>query len=225
MATDTRTTEGYNLDGPKTRDNSKKLVRLNDDFGISTYGLSEIGHAGINSLKEEVSKTANQYVTTASIIDEGKRIFSKASSDWERGNPEIERRNKDVGFILAGCDNAENDFRVYHFQSQQFLPKKFEGGCLVAGKWHVARYFLNKLYSRDVTVSILKDLAVFLMTATMTVEKTVGGNIHLATVTRSESFKWVSEGEIALILEKNEMFSSFFEKQFSLLLLDLVNKH
>lgn len=84
LAADSRMTEGYTLESPKTRDDSTKFMRLNDDVGVLTYGLSDIGYAGITSLKEKISKDSNYYLSLSPILDKGKLIFNKASSDWSK---------------------------------------------------------------------------------------------------------------------------------------------
>jgi|SRR3989338_29698 len=212
LAADSRTTEGYTLSGPKTRDNTVKFIQVKDDIGAMTYGLSEIGHEGLALLEEDVSNNRN--APLSSIIDKGMEIFVKVSSDWAKRNPEIKRRDKDVGFILAGYDRGEKKFMIFNLQSPEFIPERVKGGCLIAGQWHIAKFFVNRLYTRSISVVPAIDLAVFLLNTTMTVEKTVGGLIHLATITKSKGIQWISKDEIDFIIEKNKRFWIFFREQF-----------
>ncbi len=223
LAADSRTTKGYTLDGPRTRDNSIKFTQLNDDWGALTYGLADIGRAGISSLREQISQGVSQYESLAPILDKGMEIFNRVSSDWDKRNSEIRRRERDVGFIIAGYEREEKEFRIFDFQSPEFAPRSVKNGCLLAGQWHIAKFFVNRLYTRDISVDRLKDLAVFLMNATMTVAKTVGGAIRLATITKSQGFQWVLEDEVKSITERNELFHSLFQEQLYSSLLSVVN--
>ena len=214
LAADSRATAGYTLDGPKTRDTSIKFIQLNSDWGVLTYGLSKIGHTGLSSLKEEVLKDMNHYISLPNILKMSKQIFKKVSSDWERKNSEIGRLDKDVGFILAGYERDDRAFRVFNFQSPEFTPKSPRNGCLLAGQWHIAKYLFNRLYTKEMDADRLKDLAAFLLDATMTVEQTVGGAIHLGTITRSGGFRWIIDSELEAIMEKNRAFNKLFQKHF-----------
>jgi 20S proteasome alpha/beta subunit len=225
LATDSRATEGYTLEGPRTRDDSVKFIQLNDDCGVLTYGLSDIGHTGITNLKECVSKKFKYYNSLPRILDRAMDIFNRVSSDWEKGNSEVRRRDNDVGFVLAGYERGEKAFRVFNLQSPNFLPRRIKNGCLLAGQWHVSKFLMNKLYTKDMSVDALKHLAVFLLNSTMSVEKTVGGTIRLATITKSESFEWVSEDEVRCIAENNKIFRNFFQEQFYSALLSVVNNN
>ncbi len=225
LAADSRVTEGYSLAGPKTRDDSVKFLQLNDDWGALTYGFSEIGHAGITSLKDEVLKRDGNSIVLNEMLDQAPHLFKRTSSDWAKSNPEIMRRDKDVGFIIAGYERQKKEFMIFNLQSPEFAPNQHQSGCLLAGQWHVAKFFVQKLYAGDISVEMLKGLGYFLLDATMSVEKTVGGAINLATVTESRGFQWVMEDEIRSIAEKNARFSKQFEEEFNSSLLSVVNDH
>lgn len=224
LAADSRMTEGYTLSGPKTRDDSVKFIQLKDNLGLLTYGLSDIGYAGITSLGEEISKDFNQRIQPESILDRSTWIFKKADSEWGRNNPQVSRRDNDVGFILGGYDGERGEFVIFNFQSPDFLPKKIKSGCLLAGQWHVAKYFVEKLYKSEMSIELLSNLSVFLLDATTTVEKTVGGTISLATITKS-GFKWATIDEIDSIKERNSLFLEFFRERFYSALLSVVNSN
>ena len=224
LAADSRTTEGYTLGGPRIRDDSIKFVQLDESWGVLTYGLSDIGQAGITGLREEILNESGR-LSLASLLEKSIRIFDRASSDWSRSNSQIGRRVKDVGFVIGGYDREEKGFRVFHLQSPDFLARMLNGRCLLGGQWHVAKFLIRKFYSENVTVDFLKTLAVYLLDATMTVEKTVGGAIRLATVTESKGFQWVPEDEIRRLLESNKPFLRLFQEQFSASLSSVVNTY
>jgi hypothetical protein len=55
----------------------------------------------------------------------------------------------------------------------------------------------------------------------MTVEKTVGGLIRLATITKSKGVQWVSKDEVDFIIEKNKRIWIFFRELFYSTLLEV----
>lgn len=222
LAADSRTTEGYTLGGPRIRDDSLKVVQLNESWGVLTYGLSDIGQAGITALREEILRESGR-LSLASLLEKSTRIFGRVSPDWSGSNSEIRRRDKDVGFVIGGYDREERGFRVFSFHSPDFLARKLKGRCLLGGQWHIAKFFVRKFYTEDATADSLKALAVFLLDATMTVEKTVGGAMRLATVTESKGFQWVTEDGIKHILEANRSFLKLFQEHFYTSLLSVVN--
>lgn len=222
LAADSRTTEGYTLGGPRIRDNVIKFIQLNENWGVLTYGLSDIGQAGLTALGEEILKGSGRLLLAA-VLEKSTRIFDRVSSDWSRSNSGIRRRDKDVGFVMGGYDREERGFRVFSFQSPDFLARKLNGRCLLGGQWHIAKFLIRKFYTENMTVDFLKRLAVFLLDATMTVEKTVGGPMRLATVTESAGFQWVPEEEMKHILEGTRPFLRFFQEQFYVSLLSVVN--
>ncbi len=225
LAADSRMTEGYTLEGPKIRDDSEKFIQLNADVGVLTYGLSDIGHAGLMSLKEIVSQGADQYTLMSSILDKGMEVFKKTSCNWSKENPAIKREERDVGFIISGYERREQELEVFNVQSPEFIPKKLQGGCLLAGQWHVARFIINKIYSKDMSVKMLNDLAFFILYSTISVEKTVGGEIRLATITKSKGFQWISHDEINEISKRHSSRQKIFRKIIHSSLLSLIHNN
>jgi len=223
LAADSRTTEGYTLAGPKIRDDSVKFIQLNESWGVLTYGLSDIGQAGITTLREKVSKGPGP-LSLASVLEESTQIFNRVSNDWSKNNPEIMRRDKDVGFMIGGYDKKEKGFRVFNFQSPDFLSNRLNGRCLLGGQWHIAKFLVKKFFTEEARTDTLKALAVFLLDATMTVEKTVGGAIRLAIVTESKGFEWVQEEEMKRLLESNQTFRRYLQEHFYASLMSVVNE-
>ena len=225
MATDTRTTEGYTLEGPKTKDDSIKFVRLKNDWGLMTYGLTDIGYAGITTIKEELFSNMKKNKSVVALLSQFSQIFCRESSSWEKRNPKNPRQEKDVGFILAGYEREEKKFNIYNFQSPDFLPNKVTGGCILAGKWYLAKFFINKLYKKDMPITLVKDIAAFLLNETMRVEKTVGGLVCLAAISKADGFKWVTENEVSEAKARNLKFNKFFQEQLYSSLMETLNNH
>ena len=215
LASDSRVTEGYTPEGPKTRDDSVKFIQLGPDWGILTYGLSEIGHAGISALKEEVSQAPMVLNSGKALTERGKQLLQRISLEWGSCNQRIKRRSGDVGFVIGGYERETNAFRIFNLQSPDFAAASPRNGCMVAGQWHVAKYFLAKLYSKDLALEKLKQLAVFLLDATMKVDKQVGGPIRLAAVSAASGFTWASDAEVGSLMSRNRLYHDFLCDHFA----------
>jgi hypothetical protein len=219
MAADSRVTVGYTLRGPDTKDDSIKFIQLNCDLGVMTYGIFDIGTAGLKALKseirteEETNSDNSKDFSMAEIIDKGKGIFTKAGNDWMRENPNITRREGDVGFIIGGLDRQKMSFKAYNFVSPEFIPQEITGNFFLAGQWHIARFLLTKLDGKKtITIDTLKNLTAVSMIATTAVDDTVGGPLRLATITKPKGFQWVSDEEMEGILDFNRSFHKFFQE-------------
>ena len=223
LAADSRVTKGYTLEGPKTRDDSVKFIQLNDDWGVMTYGLSDIGYKGITSLKKEVIKDDSQPISSASLLEKAKQVFVSVNASWEKKNPEIKRRDSDVGFVIAGYERSDREYKVFNLQSPDFSFKQIENSCLIAGQWHIAKYFISRIYSKEMMVQTLIGIAFFLLSATMTVDKTVGGAIHIASITEADGFQWASDSEMKAAARKSKWISSLFREQFYSSLMSVVD--
>ncbi|MBI5410256.1 MAG: hypothetical protein HZA14_12915 [Nitrospirae bacterium] len=212
MAADSRVTEGYTLQGPKTKDDSVKFIRLSDDFGVMTHGLYDIGTDGINALKEKVGGSGNGISSLAELIGNAKKIFAEVNNEWSVKNPEVKRRDKDTGFIIGGFDRREAAFKVYNFESPEFAPKPVAGNFFIAGQWQIARFLLMKLNGGKKNINSLKKLSAVLLTATASVDKTVGGPMRIASITASEGFRWVDDEEMKKLADFNASFRRVFQE-------------
>lgn len=184
-----------------TADISEKFLQVNRDIGVLTYGLAQPGYEGISQLVSEVNQ--HRWAYFSKIADEAARIFQNSYESWLEGQKE-KRFYGPVGFILAGYDNLEtNRFRIMHYEITSTSERPFgsltmnEGpGDLLAAQWHLASYLLKKFYYSEMTVSELAELAIFVMTETMTIEETVGGPIQMATITQTAGFQRVHQQDI-----------------------------
>lgn len=214
LAADSRVTEGFTLEGPRTKDNSVKFIRLNDAWGIQTYGNSEIGFSGITALERTVSEAAPEEFAQKRLREEAGRIFCDASREWSGRHPEIPRRDKDTGFVLSGYDRGGDGLTIINFQSPDFHPSIARQGILLGGQWLVAKYFVKRLFNGDIPLGKAKELAVLALRATMAVEKTVGGEIRLAVVTPADGFRWISETETLSLQAKTDRLEIEFLERF-----------
>jgi len=197
-----------------TRDTSEKFLQVNRDIGVLTYGLAEPGYSGISHLVEEAKR--QRFPSFQDIESAAQGIFQNEFNNWvsAQQQPQVARQRV-VGFVLAGYDSIHtNQFKVTSFQStHDFQAAEVVTPTFLAAQFHVAQYLIVKLYYSEMMVDQLKELAVFLMLETMSVEPTVGGPIQAATVTLRNGFQRVSEDEIDQLIRRCQPRVQAFRKQ------------
>ncbi|RJQ51137.1 MAG: hypothetical protein C4526_10775 [Nitrospiraceae bacterium] len=211
MAADSRVTEGYTLEGPKTRDDSVKFIQLDRDFGVMTHGIYDIGGRGINALKERVDGQGRRIPGPAEFVSHARDILRDVDNEWSGRNPDVVRRDKDTGFIIGGFDRRETSFSVYSLESPEFVPKTVNGNLFMAGQWHIAKFLAARLNNMRTDVNVMKGLAAILIMATAEVDKTVGGPVRIASITGPKGFQWADDDEMKKLLDFNESFREHFQ--------------
>lgn len=206
MASDSRVTGGPR----KSADISEKFLQINRDVGIMTYGLAVPGYRGIRSLVEEVRQNPANYPTMESITTRAQSLFQETLQHFLEENrqpdgslpPAIEHQS--VGYIIGGYDgNDTAQFRVYLAESiQNFQLNEPRGSNLMAAQWHLSEFLLPFLEYPGMSVRHGCKIAATLLTLTSTFEPTVGGPIHLATVTIEEGFTLLYERKVASIIQE-----------------------
>jgi 20S proteasome alpha/beta subunit len=202
LATDTRKTGRTGA-----KDDSDKLMPVNRDIGVLTYGLAEPGHAGMTQLIAQVDEKLWGHFTL--IATEAKRIFQESYDGWvaER-KPQPKRMPGSLGFILGGYDHLDShQFRIVHYELQPSADKplgvmsmQLREGQVLAGRWNVAHYLTRKLLYPEMTVREVAELSALLLAETMVVESTVGGSMELAVVTREKGFENLHAEQVAKLL-------------------------
>jgi 20S proteasome alpha/beta subunit len=200
LATDTRKTGRGGV-----ADDSDKLMAVNRDIGVLTYGLAEAGHACMTRLIGEVE--GKHLAHFNHIATEAKRIFQEGYDEWAAQHKEKRFRGA-LGFILGGYDHLESrQFRIVHYELRPtpeqplgVITAQIREGQILAARWHVAQYFYRKMHYREMTVREVAELCAFLLAETMVVEPMVGGSMELAVVTREKGFENLHAEQVAELL-------------------------
>ena len=197
-----------------TADTSTKLLQVNREIGILTYGLAEVGYKAINTLVDEVNASSDFTAAATPRLVHFSAIAKKAEAichntyagiiaKYKQGNPNLDESNLAAGFILAGYDaNETSQFKIYHFQSPEFQVK--ESPDIIAAQWHISQFLSDHFYYPEMDVEQLKRLAVFMMIETETISATVGGRLKIATVTLENGFQLLNEQEVQDIISESQ---------------------
>ena len=205
MASDSRMTVADPAHGIlATRDFSDKFLQVNRDVGVMTYGLAEPGNRGILRLVAEAAKDRRAFATYPGVVESATPIFRSVWEEFvsESGSPP----QGTVAFVVGGYDMVEtNQYRVTHFSlAGNFAAEPRDQPVFLSAQWHLSQYLADLLYSQEMTVDTVKELAVLMLTATGEASPGVGGPIQLATVTAATGFRQAHEDEILSVLSRNE---------------------
>jgi 20S proteasome alpha/beta subunit len=204
LATDTRKTGRAGV-----ADDSDKLMPVNRDIGVLTYGLAEPGYAGMTRLIAEVER--NRWAHFPLIATEAKRLLQESYDGWAAERKATHMPGS-LGFILGGYDHLDSkSFRIMHYELQPspeqplgVFTAQLRTSQVLAGLWNVAQYLAAKLLHPEMTVREVAELSVLLLAQTMVVEPMVGGSMELALVTREKGFENLHAEQVADLLRTGQ---------------------
>jgi 20S proteasome alpha/beta subunit len=205
LATDSRVSGGPR----QSADISEKFLQVNRDVGVMTYGLAVPGYRGIRNLVEEVRQNPSQFATMTAITERAQQVFQSEFDAYlqpHRGPdgalpPELQGQG--VGYIVGGFDgNDTARFRVMSCYSDSgFEFAEQIRTCLMAAQWPLPVSLLPYVEYPGMSVRHGLRSATMLMILTAAHESTVGGPIHVATVTLEEGFTPLHEREVTALVQ------------------------
>lgn len=206
MASDSRVSGGAR----GSADISEKFLQVNRDVGIMTYGLAIPGYRGIRSLVEDVRQNPGAYPTVSSITSRAETLCQQVYQSFlqEQRQPDgslpAEVSQGIVGYIIGGYDGNETArFVIYSCSSpDSFQFQEQLGTWFMAAQWHLAAWLFPFLEYLGMSIDYGLKVCVILMILTSIVEPTVGGPIHIATVTIEEGFTLLHEREVAKLVRE-----------------------
>lgn len=206
MASDSRVTGGAR----GSADISEKFLQVNRDVGIMTYGLAVPGYRGIRSLVEDVRQNPGAYPTVSSITSRAQALCQMVYQSFvqEQRRPDgslpAEVDQGAVGYIIGGYDgNDTAKFVIYSSENRDsFQFHEQLGTWFMAAQWHLPAWLLPFFEYPGMSIDYGLRACIVLMILTSIVEPTVGGAIHIATVSIEEGFTLLHEREVAELVRQ-----------------------
>jgi 20S proteasome alpha/beta subunit len=205
MASDSRITGGTG-----SADISEKFLQVNRDIGIMTYGLAVPGYRSIRNLVEEVRGNPGMYPSVATITTRAQTVCQQTFQQFVQQNtppggvtpPSIS--NGLVGFIIGGYDgNDTSKFVIYECSSQNnFQFNEQLGNNFIVAQWHLAHWLYPFWGYSGMSVDYGLKVAILMMILTSSFEASVGGSIHIATVTIDQGFDLLHEKDVAKLVNE-----------------------
>jgi len=216
MASDSRVTGGAR----GSADISEKFLQVNRDVGIMTYGLAVPGYRGIRSLVEDVRQNPGAYPTVSSITSKAQTLCQQVYQSFldEQRQPDgsvpPDVSQDVVGYIIGGYDGNETArFVIYTCSNQDsFGFQEQLGPWFMAAQWHLAAWLFPFLAYQGMSIEYGLKVCAILMILTSIFEPTVGGPIHIATVTIEEGFTHLHEREVSKLVREVQPYLFALER-------------
>jgi 20S proteasome alpha/beta subunit len=205
LASDSRATVG-DLRGLTTNnDTAIKIFTPTPSVAVALSGSGETGHA---LMQQITAGLANQAITDVDAVAQhiqniGKQYYiqSFGPPGWlmtPAGVP-VPTPRPDIWYLLAGYTQASRP-KLINMTSAipfNFTPGFTNTGYAAIGVAPLALYLLNRLYRRDLSLEIAKDLAAYCIEETTSQDGKVGGPLRMAIVRHNQETEIVGDGEIA----------------------------
>jgi hypothetical protein len=174
-----------------------------------TYGLAIPGYQGIRNLVEDVRQNTNKYPTVSAITAQAEKVCNEAFNKYLESQRQSDGSlppsllQDTVGYIIGGYDgNDTARFVIYTCSNQEvFRFQEQYGTWFMAAQWPLAAWLLSFFEYSGMFIKYALKVCVLLMIMTSTFELTVGGPIHIATVTIEEGFNLLHERDVSKLVQ------------------------
>jgi 20S proteasome alpha/beta subunit len=205
VASDSRATVG-DLRGLTTNnDTAIKVFTPVQHVAVALSGSGETGHA---LMQQITAQLANQPVGDVDAVSHliqniGKQYYvhSFGAPLWlmnPAGMP-VTTPRPDIWYLLAGYTQGGQP-KLINMTSAvpfNFTPGFTNTGYAAIGVAPLALYLLNRLYRRDLSLEIAKDLAAYCIEETASQDGKVGGPLRMAIVRQNHPTELVGDDELA----------------------------
>lgn len=204
LASDSRATVG-DLRGLTTNnDTAIKIFTPMPMVAVALAGSADPGHALMQHIVAGLNPAVSDIDAIAQSIQAiGKQYYAQSfgAPTWlmnPAGMP-VSTPRPDVWYLLAGYTQA-GQAKLINMTSAipfNFTPGFTNTGFAAVGVAPLALYLLNRLYRRDLSLEIAKDLAAYCIEETASQDGKVGGPLRMAIVRRNQATEIVGDEEIA----------------------------
>ncbi|MFQ5894560.1 MAG: hypothetical protein ACE5JJ_01900, partial [Nitrospinota bacterium] len=128
--------------------------------------------------------------------------FAQSLAAYVKANPPGGGPN--VGMAVAGIDPAGVDddaVREIMWTEKEVKVEAFPGNLFIGSYSSIARYLMDRIWNRNLSLELSRELAVFLISETHLALPEVRPHIAMATVDRERGFQWEAEDVIRRFLE------------------------
>ncbi len=205
IASDSRATVG-DLRGLTTNNDTQiKIFTPTPRVAVALSGSGETGHALMQQIKAALANQAALDVDAVAqnIQNIGRQYYIQffGQPQWmmhPAGTP-VATPRPDIWYLLAGYTQAGQP-KLINMTSAvpfNFTPGFTNTGFAAIGVAPLALYLLNRLYRRDLSLEVAKDLAAYCIEETASQDGKVGGPLRMAIVRQDQATEIVSDAEIA----------------------------
>lgn len=156
----------------------------------------------------------NHYEGIDDILQATRQLFGTKYNEWFPNLPAMPSpqaphlQRPGLVAILAGyrmTNGNPTQLMLYSIISQLgFVPSLSNYGFSIIGVPQYAIYLLNRLYSKNMPLRSVIELAAYCISETATQDGKVGGPIQIAEITIKNGFKAYTEQEVEEITKENK---------------------
>jgi 20S proteasome alpha/beta subunit len=205
LASDSRATVG-DLRGLTTNNDTQiKIFIPIPSVAVALSGSGDTGHALMQQIAAGLAVQAVTDVdaVAAQMQNIGRQYYVQSFGPpmWlmnPAGIP-VTTPRPDVWYLLAGYTQGGQP-KLVHMTSAvpfNFTPGFTNTGFAAIGVAPLALYLMNRLYRRDLSLQIAKDLAAYCIEETASQDGKVGGPVRMAIVRQNQPTEIISDDEIA----------------------------
>ncbi len=185
-----------------SNDTVEKIVNLNERFAI---GIAGDGNLGIHLLKL-IKDDLNFNVGIVKLVEQMRVELKKKFDEYYSNEPNPANRGA-LNLLVVGYDKDNENPEVYELHSRDnFIPRSSSTGFNSIGIPFISDYILNRFYEKEITVKQAEILAAFCVSETGSQSHEVGGDIKVASFSKSKAFALLTASDIITIKAKCETF-------------------
>jgi 20S proteasome alpha/beta subunit len=209
LASDSRATVGNPLIITANNDAAVKIFKPALRVAVALAGDAGMGnmlmhHHIVPALSTLMATNpAADVITIAHSIQQiGRGYYQQnfGAANWLIANGQhVPTPRPDITYLLAGYaqDSTPKLIALSSAAQVNFTPSLMTAGFAAIGVANYALYLLNRLYRRDITLDVAKDLAAYCIEETASQDGKVGGPLRMAIVRPNQETEIVGDGEIA----------------------------
>jgi 20S proteasome, alpha and beta subunits len=193
-----------------SNDTVEKLVKLDSHIAV---GIAGDGNLGIHLLKL-IKDDLNFAVGIVKLVEQIRKMLKEKFDEYYSNQPDPSKRES-LTLLVVGYEKDQDRPEVYELQSRDnFIPRSSSTGFNCIGIPFISEYILNRFYEKEITVKQAEILAAFCVEETGSQSHEVGGDIKVASFSRTKNFSLLTSSDINLIKEKCQTFHSGNKSKF-----------
>lgn len=209
LASDSRATVGDPRALTANNDAAMKIFKPTPKVAIALAGDAGVGNMlMLHNITPALANNQNAdvLVVAQTIQNTGRNYYlqSFGNANWlvANGQP-IATPRPEITYLLAGyMGNNPKLLTLSSAPQVSFAPGLITAGFAAIGVAHYALYLLNRLYRRDISLDVAKDLAAYCIEETASQDGKVGGPLRMAIVRPNQDTEILADEEIAKLGER-----------------------
>ncbi|HEV8515980.1 MAG TPA: hypothetical protein VGQ59_22020 [Cyclobacteriaceae bacterium] len=181
-----------------SNDTVEKIVNLDEHIAVGIAGDGTLGIHLLKLIKNDLDFKAG----IVKLVEQIRKLLKDKFDEYYSNEPDPTKRES-LTFLIVGYEKDNDRPEVYELKSRDnFIPRPSSTGFNCIGIPYISEYLLNRFYEKEITVKQAEILAAFCVEETESQSHEVGGDIKVASFSKTKSFSLKTPSDISLIKEK-----------------------